>query len=441
MPREIIEVNPKDAPRSLAASPGDSPGRIAISSRTTSERASSDRGRVRQRYAQDPSIHAGIPDLEDAIDFDGDLDGGLDGEDGQFLRTQRRVPVRRTTLTRKTLSKLKVVAVLGIVAGAFISMAVGAYLYGMSSWRFRIESTDNVAISGVNNASRTQVMDVAGADIGKNIFYVPLDERKHQLEQIPWVESATVMRVLPNRISVNIRERVPVAFAQIGSRIGLIDAHGVVMGMPANRQTKYSFPVIHGIADTEPLSSRAAAMKIYNRMAQELDSGGPDGKGYMQQLSEVDLSDPEDVKVTTAPPGAAKSGDAGGTLLIHLGAADFLSRYQLYVDHVAEWRKQFPNLQSVDLRYEGQIVVNPDAERRAQSPAPRLIEGPAPVKIAAKAATPSPSVQKKPAHRGNAEAKKGPTHRAGAESQKQPIHRGSAEARRKAKKRSKKSPA
>jgi cell division protein FtsQ len=199
-----------------------------------------------------------------------------------------------------------------------------------------------------------------------------LDERKKQLEQIPWVQEATVMRLLPNRIAVTIHERTPVAFAQIGSRISLIDANGVVMGLPANRQTKYSFPVIRGITDTEPLSSRAAAMKIYNRLVSEL--GGNDGESaasssspngginYVKQLSEVDLSDPENVKVT--------ANDPGGTMVVHLGKEDFLPRYKLYVSHIAEWRQQFQNVQSVDLRYEGQVVVNPD-KTASEKPSPR----------------------------------------------------------------------
>jgi cell division protein FtsQ len=256
-----------------------------------------------------------------------------------------------------------------------------------------------VTISGVNNASRAQVMEVAGADVGRNVFHVSLDERRRQLEQIPWVESATVMRVLPNRVAVNIRERVPVAFAQVGSRINLIDANGVVMGMPANRQTKYSFPIIRGITDTEPLSSRAAVMRIYNRMAKELDSG-PEAEHYTRQLSEVDLGDPEDVKVTT--------NEDGGTLLIHLGNADFLPRYKLYVDHVGEWRKQFPNLQSVDLRYEGQIVVNPDAARPA--PAPRLIEGATPVAVAKPVKAVAKAAKANP-HHGDTETRRKPKRR------------------------------
>jgi cell division protein FtsQ len=285
-----------------------------------------------------------------------ELEQELD-EDAQFLRTEKRVPVRRTAIPKKTAKQFELAAI--VVCVAMVSFGVGsaAYGYGMHSWRFRIESSDSIEISGVRNASRAHVMEIAGADIGRNIFFMPLDERKRQLETIPWVQSATVMRLWPNRVAVQIQERTPVAFAQIGSRINLIDANGVVMGMPANRQTKYSFPVIHGITETEPLSSRFAAMKIYNRLASELDSPDAGGPRYMQQLSEVELSDPEDIKVT--------ANEGGGTLLIHLGGSNFLERYKLYVSHIGEWRQQFQNLQSVDLRYEGQIIVNPDKQAEA----------------------------------------------------------------------------
>jgi cell division protein FtsQ len=299
-----------------------------------------------------------------------DLDLDLDGEEAQFLRTNRRVPVRRNAIPKKAASQLKIAGVIAAVVVACGGLSAWAYGYGMTSWRFRIHSSDAVEITGVKNASRAHVMEVAGADIGRNVFFVPLDERKKQLEQIPWVQEATVMRLLPNRIAVTIHERTPVAFAQIGSRISLIDANGVVMGLPANRQTKYSFPVIRGITDTEPLSSRAAAMKIYNRLVSELggndgdsapSSGGTNGgTNYVKQLSEVDLSDPENVKVT--------ANDPGGTMVVHLGAQDFLPRYKLYVSHIAEWRQQFQNVQSVDLRYEGQVVVNPDKTAEANPP-------------------------------------------------------------------------
>lgn len=275
-----------------------------------------------------------------------------DDEEIQFLRTEKRIPVRRGPLAKKTANRVKIAVKLAIAAGIMGSAFAVAYGYGSHATRFMIDSSDDIEISGVRNASRVQVMDIAGADIGRNIFFVPLDERRVQLEKLPWVESATVMRLLPNHIAVDISERTPVAFVQMGSRINLIDAGGVVLGAPADRQTRYSFPVIHGIAETEPLSSRAAVMKIYNRLMSDLDAGG-----YTRQISEVDLSDPRDVRTTVS--------DGGGVVVLHLGDSNFRDRYKLFAAHIGEWRQQFPKVQSVDLRYEGQIVVNPDVEKSA----------------------------------------------------------------------------
>jgi cell division protein FtsQ len=277
-----------------------------------------------------------------------DLEDNND-EETRFLRTEKRVPVRRGPLAKKTANRLKTALKLAVACTLAGSVAWAGHDYGVHSERFFIASSDNIDISGVHNASRAEIVRVCD-DIGRNIFSVPLDERRMQLEKIPWVESATVMRLLPGRLAVSIRERTPVAFVQIGAKIHLIDPGGVVLGPPANRQAKYSFPVIHGITETEPLSTRAAVMQIYNRLLSELGRGN-----YTAQLSEVDLSDPEDVKATI--------NDAGGTVLIHLGSSDFLDRYKLFAAHIGEWRQQFQKVQSVDLRYEGQIVVNPDTDR------------------------------------------------------------------------------
>jgi cell division protein FtsQ len=51
-----------------------------------------------------------------------------------------------------------------------------------------------------------------------------------------------------------------------------------------------------------------------------------------------------------------------GDVLVHLGSANYLQRYKVYVGHVREWRQQFQKLESVDLRYDNQIVVNPDMQ-------------------------------------------------------------------------------
>jgi cell division protein FtsQ len=119
--------------------------------------------------------------------------------------------------------------------------------------------------------------------------------------------------------------------------------------------------VLLGTTDNEPLSTRAARMNLYAKLVRELDANGAN---YSRDLSEVDLTDPEDVKVTVE--------DAGGALVIHLGSSDFLDRYRIYVRHVNDWRQQFQKLDSVDLRFNGQIIVNPDTKDEHVTATPKI---------------------------------------------------------------------
>ena len=114
-----------------------------------------------------------------------DLDLDLDGEEAQFLRTNRRVPVRRNAIPKKAASQLKIAGVIAAVVVGCGGLSAWAYSYGMTSWRFRIHSSDAVEITGVKNASRAHVMEVAGAGIGRNVFFVPLDERKNSWSKFP----------------------------------------------------------------------------------------------------------------------------------------------------------------------------------------------------------------------------------------------------------------
>lgn len=308
-------------------------------------------GTILQEELYPPSPEPARAELDDARLVDLDVD-----EESPFLRGQKRVSARRSSIPKKTASRLLWASIAAAVLCVATIAAAALYEYGEHSWRFRVDSSDNIDVTGMQNVTKAQIMEVMGADIGRNIFFIPLAQQKAQLEQIPWVESASVMRFVPNRLSVEIHERTPVAFARVGPRISLIDAGGTLMELP--QKHKYSFPVILGMNPGEPLSTRAPRMKAYNELVQELDFSGA---RYSQDLSEVDLSDLENLKV--------RVNDPAGDVLVELGSSDYLKRYKTYVSHVQEWRQQFQKLESVNLRYDNQVIVNPDMEGRPKQAA------------------------------------------------------------------------
>ncbi len=290
-----------------------------------------------------------------------------------------------------------------LLAGAAVALHLVRHFFDHDS-QFRIEGSGNIQATGLGEVSRADLLPLFGADIGRNIFFVPLSERRNQLEQIPWVERASVMRLLPDQIRVSIVERQPVAFVRHNQQIGLVDANGVLLDMPAAAmaQHHYSFPVLTGIDARDPLPSRKARMAVYLRLMGDLDANGQHNS---DQISEIDLTDPEDARVLMPEQGA--------DILAHFGEDHFLERYQRYKAHIAGWRQQYPKLAEVDLRYDQQVILQmtPAApgdqaaatapESKPAQPEPRsgvkqgAKQAPAPVKRAAAAVKPvKPNVAK-----------------------------------------------
>ena len=342
-------------------------------------------------------------------DFTEDFANDLADEDDDLPVPRRRGGVRLRLRLRlrvgmpksrwgKVAIGLAVLMMLGACAGA--AMLVGNWL--MHDARFVVPSASAIEFAGNVHTTRDDLLNVFGDDIERNIFYVPLAQRRAEVEQLPWVAHATVMRLLPNHLRVSVIERTPVAFVRQGSRIGLVDANGVLLTMPPGAQgdAHYSFPVVSGISASDPLSTRAARMQIFEQFTGALD--GAD-KG-LAGISQVDLSDPEDVR-------ALISTDSSD-ILVHFGADRFLERYQKFEEHLPEWRTLYPKLASVDMRYETQAVLDmqpgaaqPQSAAPAAAPAVPAVAHPA-VKAAnhpaAKARAKHPAVKHVPAKKSRA---------------------------------------
>ena len=87
-------------------------------------------------------------------------------------------------------------------------------------------------------------------------------------------------------------------------------------------------------------------MAVYRQFMQELDGSG---EHLTNSLSEVDVSNTEDVKALIA--------SGSSDVLVHFGDEAFLARYKEFEQHLPEWKQQYPKLASADMRYEGQIVL------------------------------------------------------------------------------------
>jgi cell division protein FtsQ len=238
------------------------------------------------------------------------------------------------------------------VAALFVYSRVDQFL--ASDPRFRLaeppaEGGESPAlqIEGVVYASRATILSAFSADYGRSVYLLPLAERRRALLAIDWVREASVTRLWPDRVAVRIEERTPVAFIGLPAadnpasyRVALIDAEGVILEQPP--RARFTLPVLAGIRPEQSQPARRLRVTAALRMIQELGS-------LAGQLSEIDVSDAENLKVVQQAEGKV--------LLLMLGNRNFLSRLQNFVNHYPEIQQRSPDSATFDLRLDDRITA------------------------------------------------------------------------------------
>jgi cell division septal protein FtsQ len=271
-----------------------------------------------------------------------------------YRRRAKAVPVRRGRLARmKHLLKWSLWLVLVLPPMGYGGYRLAAF--GASSPHFALTSADDVLLTGNRYVSREEAMNALGLPAagklqsGMNIFKVSMEEKRKQLESIPWVLRATLTRAYPNRLAVHIEERTPVAFVNVGGRVKLVDGEGVLLEKP--ERAAFNFPVLTGLDAANGRPERAARLGLYAAFLQE---AGQEAVGSGWMISEVDLADDDDLKAMLAR--------GHETLQLHFGRENFAERFRNFLTLLPELRRVGRRIDSIDLRYGNQIVVNPQEE-------------------------------------------------------------------------------
>jgi cell division protein FtsQ len=276
----------------------------------------------------------------------------LTDDEPRYLRRQKPVEIRRKKFSGRSWPFYRRVLAYGVVgiAGASAVWTAGRFLlYGQP---MLLVKPEQIEVNGNHIVSREAVLQQFARDRGHSVLRVPLDARRSALEEISWIESATVQRILPNRIRVDLTERTPIAFLRNGTDLALIDAHGVILDRP--RGEELQFPIVTGLSESMTREERGKRMQSYQEFMDDIDlvrSGSSD------RVSEVDLANPKDLRAVMT--GIANPTDPQA-LTIHFGAADFTGKYRMVVENFAQWQASNGRVHSIDLQYAKQVVLNPD---------------------------------------------------------------------------------
>jgi cell division protein FtsQ len=273
-------------------------------------------------------------------------------DEPKYLRRQKPVEIRRKKFTGKTWPFYRRLFVWTVVGAAVVTGGVYSARYLLYSPQMLLMKSGQIEVTGNRIVAADDVRKLFAKDRTLSVLRIPLDARRAQIEGLPWVEQASVQRILPNRVRVLITERTPIAFFRNGTELTLVDAHGVLLDRPEGED--FHFPIVTGLSENLPREEREKRMQTYQEFVRDADLVKP---GSSDQVSELDLSNPRDLRVVLSGLGGASDAHA---VTVHFGQDNFTGKYRTLVENFAQWQASSGPVHSIDLRYSRQVVVNPD---------------------------------------------------------------------------------
>jgi cell division septal protein FtsQ len=249
---------------------------------------------------------------------------GIAGQRRAGVVTQR--PARRESGGEALGSRLR--ALLGYVP-AFLKVALAiiigilifaGYRTAASASFFQVH---NVEVQGTSRVSPDDVETLVRHEVEKTgVWKADLNGINARLERLPWVRTAIISRVLPDRIRVRILERVPrVVVRTSAGRFRWVDDDAVLLGemLPTDQIPAF---FLRGLSEEESdLARKENRERVQKFMELQRDW---DALGLSERVSEVNLIDIRDVR--------AQLGGDNSQIEVRLGAQDHGKRLKDALD-------------------------------------------------------------------------------------------------------------
>jgi len=269
--------------------------------------------------------------------------------DKRFKRAHVKPARKRTSAGRHAWLAIRVIALLAL-------LGYGGYRGATLIAAAPTLQVSHLQVRGHHRLSTGEVLSLVDGLRGQNILAIRINEWQQKLLASPWVESATIRRVLPATLEILVQERAPMGIGRIGTSLYLIDGKGVIVDEYGPAYADIDLPIIDGLA-AAPAGGGAVidvartefAARVIGALAARPELG--------RRVSQIDVSDLHDAVVILDDD----------TALLRLGDGDFAARLQQYVDLQPTLRERLASIDYVDLRFDERLYVRPVKALPAQA--------------------------------------------------------------------------
>ena len=227
-------------------------------------------------------------------------------------RTTAR-PVRRRSRsgTSPKRSKSNGIRKLTSIFPFFLSAAIVSSIAALVYMGYRTVTASNffevrtIAVGGTNRSSRENIERMIESQTARTgVWNADLIELKSQIEKMPFVSSASVSRVLPSGIRVEVIEHEPKAIVRLSDGDHLVGADGKILARASKNEAALPF-VMTGWDETK--SERAdrdnpERVRLYRKMLEDWVTFG-----IVDKVKAVDITDPKEPRALLDDSGFAVS--------------------------------------------------------------------------------------------------------------------------------------
>ena len=243
---------------------------------------------------------------------------------------QQKLPYEQggnATLRRSALVKIipegfgprliKVSAALLFISLLFGGLIFALYLFGGS----RFFAFRALQLEGHNRLTFPEVIKMVEEVTHEGVWRVKIKDVRERLLKNDLIEDAEVTRVLPDKLHVVIKERVPFALARRGDKLVCVDRNGMMFGDESLLSGKNVPPLIKGLVESGEniANENKKLLMMYESLLKELDNAEPQLSG---RVDEVIFDDEMNIRLVLKD----------SRIVVWVGQEDFRTRLNAALD-------------------------------------------------------------------------------------------------------------
>jgi cell division protein FtsQ len=155
----------------------------------------------------------------------------------KFETQKYRLKRRSKNIAQELCRTALLLCVIVIISAALIY----GYMFTLSSPYFQIKE---ITVRGCKELTEKEILSLAAIKPDQSLLAINLGKIARRIEVNPWIKEVCVGRELPNRLIIEVRERLPVALIKRDNGFSLLDMDGVAF-KKLEKNDELNIPVLN----------------------------------------------------------------------------------------------------------------------------------------------------------------------------------------------------